>query len=101
MIDSIILNKRLVKHLGIEKAFFLTLLINKIGENKITTWNQKEIEEDTWFKKRVQMRIIKELKEQNILSTKNMWVPSKRYFEVNDEEISKIIFQPNYLTNNF
>ena len=91
------LNKQIVKELGIESAFLLTILIEAsdgLADNE--GWFYQTIEkigELTGLGRHKQDKIIKELIDLKILEQKNKGVPCKRYFKVNYEMIENLVFQ--------
>lgn len=91
------LNKQIVKNLGIESAFLLTILIEASdGLADEEGWFYQTIEkigELTGIGRHKQDKIIKELIELKILEQKNKGVPCKRYFKVNYEMIENLVFQ--------
>ena len=91
------LNKQIVKELGIESAFLLTILIEASdGLADSEGWFYQTIEkigELTGLGRHKQDRIIKELIDLKILEQKNKGVPCKRYFKVNYEMIENLVFQ--------
>ena len=91
------LNKQIVKTLGIEPAFLLTILIEASdGLADDEGWFYQTIEkigELTGIGRHKQDKIIKDLIESKILEQKNKGVPCKRYFKINYEMIEKLVFQ--------
>ena len=91
------LNKQIVKELGIESAFLLTILIEASdGLSDNEGWFYQTIEkigELTGLGRHKQDKIIKELIDLKILEQKNKGVPCKRYFKVNYEMIKNLVFQ--------
>ena len=91
------LNKQIVKELGIESSFLLTILIEAsdgLADNE--GWFYQTIEkigELTGLGRHKQDKIIKELIDLKILEQKNKGVPCKRYFKVNYEMIENLVFQ--------
>lgn len=91
------LNKQIVKELGIESAFLLTILIEAsdgLADNE--GWFYQTIEkigELTGIGRHKQDKIIKDLIESKILEQKNKGVPCKRYFKINYEIIENLVFQ--------
>ena len=91
------LNKQIVKELGIESAFLLTILIEAsdgLADNE--GWFYQTIEkigELTGLGRHKQDKIIKELIDLKILEQKNKGVPCKRYFKVNYGMIENLVFQ--------
>ena len=91
------LNKQIVKELGIETAFLLTILIEASdGLADDEGWFYQTIEkigELTGIGRHKQDKIIKDLIESKILEQKNKGVPCKRYFKINYEIIENLVFQ--------
>ena len=91
------LNKQIVKTLGIESAFLLTILIEASdGLADEEGWFYQTIEkigELTGIGRHKQDKIIKDLIESKILEQKNKGVPCKRYFKINYEMIENLVFQ--------
>lgn len=91
------LNKHVVKTLGIEPAFLLTILIEASdGLADEEGWFYQTIEkigELTGIGRHKQDKIIKDLIESKILEQKNKGVPCKRYFKINYEMIENLVFQ--------
>ena len=91
------LNKQIVKEIGIESAFLLTILIEASdGLADEEGWFYQTIEkigELTGIGRHKQDKIIKELIDLKILEQKNKGVPCKRYFKVNYEMIENLVFQ--------
>jgi len=91
------LNKQIVKTLGIESAFLLTILIEASdGLADDEGWFYQTIEkigELTGIGRHKQDKIIKDLIESKILEQKNKGVPCKRYFKINYEIIENLVFQ--------
>lgn len=91
------LNKHVVKTLGIEPAFLLTILIEASdGLADDEGWFYQTIEkigELTGIGRHKQDKIIKDLIESKILEQKNKGVPCKRYFKINYEMIENLVFQ--------
>ena len=90
-----IINKKLVKILGLEETFLLINLIE--GENLLKTKNGwffqtfKFLEELTGLSRRKQENAINKLVEIRIIMKKNMGVPCKRYFKINMERLEEIL----------
>lgn len=91
------LNKQIIKTLGIEPAFLLTILIEASdGLADDEGWFYQTIEkigELTGIGRHKQDKIIKDLIESKILEQKNKGVPCKRYFKINYEIIENLVFQ--------
>ncbi|MED5605460.1 hypothetical protein VYE96_09045 [Fusobacterium pseudoperiodonticum] len=90
------LNKQIVKSLGIESAFLLTILIEASdGLSDDEGWFYQTIEkigELTGIGRHKQDKIIKDLIELKILEQKNKGVPCKRYFKINYPMIENLVF---------
>lgn len=90
------LNKQIVKSLGIESAFLLTILIEASdGLSDDEGWFYQTIEkigELTGIGRHKQDKIIKDLIELKILEQKNKGVPCKRYFKINYSMIEDLVF---------
>lgn len=90
------LNKQIVKSLGIESAFLLTILIEASdGLADDEGWFYQTIEkigELTGIGRHKQDKIIKDLIELKILEQKNRGVPCKRYFKINYSMIENLVF---------
>ena len=90
------LNKQIVKTLGIEPAFLLTILIEASdGLADDEGWFYQTIEkigELTGIGRHKQDKIIKDLIELKILEQKNKGVPCKRYFKINYSMIQNLVF---------
>ena len=90
------LNKQIVKSLGIESAFLLTILIEAsdgLADDEV--WFYQTIEkigELTGIGRHKQDKIIKDLIELKILEQKNKGVPCKRYFKINYSMIENLVF---------
>lgn len=90
-----ILNKHLVKTLGIETAFFLTALVeaDEILADKNGWFYQTipQIEKMTGLTKHKQTNCINELLILDILLQENKGMPMKRYFKLDYEKIAKLL----------
>lgn len=90
-----ILNKHLVKTLGIETAFFLTALVeaDEILADKNGWFYQTipQIEKMTGLTKHKQTNCINELLILGILLLENKGMPMKRYFKLDYEKIAKLL----------
>ena len=90
------LNKQIVKSLGIESAFLLTILIEAsdglADEDGWFYQTIEKIEELTGIGRHKQDKIIKDLIELKILEQKNKGVPCKRYFKINYSMIENLVF---------
>ena len=90
--NYIVLNKILVKELGVEAAFLLSALADgeevakKEGNLIDDGWfyqTVKTLEKITTLSRRKQENSLKKLLEINLIEQKNMGVPCKRYFRIN------------------
>lgn len=105
---SILVNKKLIKKIGLEEAIVYSELASQYnfwsikGElvnsdcKKSTSgeWffcTVEKLEEHTTIKRDRQLKIIKNLKKMDLLETKLMGLPSKRYFRIT-EKIFSIMF---------
>lgn len=90
-----ILNKHLVKTLGIETAFFLTALVeaDEILADKNGWFYQTipQIEKMTGLTKHKQTNCINELLILGILLQENKGMPMKKYFKLDYEKIAKLL----------
>ncbi|CAL7895125.1 hypothetical protein [Fusobacterium necrophorum] len=92
-----VLNKQLVKVLGIETAFLLSVLSE--AEEQLADdegWfyqTSSTIEEITGLSNHKQTVSIEKLIKLEILEQKNMGVPCKRYFKISFEKIENLVFK--------
>lgn len=97
-----VLNKSVVKSLGIETAFFLTNLVeaDKLLADDDGWFYQTidTIEEITTLTRRKQESSIKILIERDILLQKNKGIPMKRYFKLNSFKVNELLI-PNNIKN--
>ena len=97
-----VLNKQLVKSLGIETAFFLTALVEAdemLADEKGWFYQTvPQIEEMTGLTKHKQNNCINELISLGILLQENKGMPMKRYFKLDYEKISDVIFSSSQKT---
>ena len=105
----IAVNRALIKGLGLNCAVLIGELCseyNYYSENNQLTNKEwfystvPNIEENTGLNKYFQEESIKILKKHNIIETKVMGMPSKRYFRINFAEIEKIFKNANKNTKN-
>lgn len=91
------LNKQVVKTLGIEPAFLLTILIEASdGLADDEGWFYQTIEtlEDlTGLSRHKQNKIIQDLIEASILIQENRGTPCRRFFKISFEEIENLVFK--------
>ena len=99
------LNKTLVKELGIETAFLLSILAEAEtlkGDSDGWFYQTSEtIKGITGMTSHIQTKCIKNLIKRNMLIQENRGIPMKRYFKFNYEEIQKQVFKnfKNYNCN--
>ena len=91
------LNKQIVKALGIEPAFLLTILIEASdGLADDEGWFYQTIEtleELTGLSRHKQNKIIQDLIEAKILIQENRGTPCRRYFKISFQEIENLVFK--------
>ena len=91
------LNKQIVKTLGIEPAFLLTILIEASdGLADDEGWFYQTIEtleELTGLSRHKQNKIIQDLIEAKILIQENRGTPCRRYFKISFQEIENLVFK--------
>lgn len=90
-----VLNKQLVKSLGIETAFFLTTLVEAdetlVDDEGWFYQTSKTLEEITGLSNHKQTKCIEQLISLGILLQENKGVPMKRYFKLNYDQILKFL----------
>lgn len=98
-----VLNKQIVKAIGIEAGFLLTTLIEASdGLANEDGWFYKtapSLEEETGLSNHKQSKIIEELTKLGILEQENKGMPMKRYFRINFNRIEKLVFKIQDLKN--
>ena len=91
------LNKQLVKTLGIEPAFLLTILIEAsdgLADNEGWFYQTIEtLEELTGLSRHKQNKIIQDLIEAKILFQENRGTPCRRFFKISFQEIENLVFK--------
>ena len=92
-----VLNKQIVKSIGIESGFLLTTLIEASdGLANEDGWFYKtspSLEEETGLSNHKQSKIIEELTKLGILEQENKGMPMKRYFKINFQKIEELVFK--------
>lgn len=92
-----VLNKQIVKAIGIESGFLLTTLIEASdGLANEDGWFYKtapSLEEETGLSNHKQSKIIEELTKLGILEQENKGMPMKRYFRINFQKIEELVFK--------
>ena len=98
-----VLNKQIVKAIGIESGFLLTTLIEASdGLANDDGWFYKtapSLEEETGLSNHKQSKIIEELTKLGILEQENKGMPMKRYFRINFNKIEELVFKIQDLKN--
>ena len=98
-----VLNKQIVKAIGIEAGFLLTTLIEASdGLANDDGWFYKtapSLEEETGLSNHKQSKIIEELTKLGILEQENKGMPMKRYFRINFNKIEELVFKTQDLKN--
>lgn len=98
-----VLNKQIVKAIGIEAGFLLTTLIEASdGLANDDGWFYKtapSLEEETGLSNHKQSKIIEELTKLGILEQENKGMPMKRYFRINFKKIEELVFKTQDLKN--
>lgn len=90
-----ILEKELVYNLGIETAFLLASFAE--AEQMLADdegWfyqTMQTVEQQTTLSRRKQEKCIKILLENKLIQQKNIGLPPKRYFKINEEELEKLL----------
>jgi hypothetical protein len=91
------LNKQIVKALGIEPAFLLTILVEASdGLADDEGWFYQTIEtleELTGLSRHKQNKMIQDLIETNILIQENRGTPCRRFFKISFQEIENLVFK--------
>lgn len=101
-----VLNKEVVKKLGLESAFILGVFAD--GESTLADENgwfyqtSATITELTGLTNHKQSQAISKLVEIGVLSQENRGVPCKRFFKINYENLEKLVFKnfENYSSKN-
>ena len=98
-----VLNKQIIKALGIESTFLLTALIEAsdglADENGWFYKTAPSLEEETGLSKHKQSNIIDELIRLEILEQENKCMPMKRFFRINFKKIEELVFKSKELKN--
>ena len=98
-----VLNKQIVKAIGIEAGFLLITLIEASdGLANEDGWFYKtspSLEEETGLSNHKQSKIIEELTKLGILEQENKGMPMKRYFRINFNKIEELVFKIQDLKN--
>lgn len=91
------LNKQIVKTLGIESAFLLTILIEAsdcLADDEGWFYQTIETLEDlTGLSRHKQNKIIQDLIEASILIQENRGTPCRRFFKISFQEIENLVFK--------
>ncbi len=98
-----VLNKQLVKRLGIETAFLFSVLVeadSTLADEEGWFYQTGDtIEELTGLSRYKQDASIKKLSNLGILIQKNMGVPCKRYFKIDYDIFEKFLFSDDFKTS--
>lgn len=99
-----VLNKQIIKAIGIEAGFLLTTLIEASdGLANEDGWFYKtapSLEEETGLSNHKQSKIIEELTKLGILEQENKGMPMKRYFRINFQKIEELVFKKDLKNSN-
>ena len=94
----LIVNKELAKKIGIKETVLLADLISKeeyfINNGMRDGWffnTEHNIEQDTTLTPYQQRNALKTLKKHQIIQTKRMGIPAKKYFKINEEQVVKFL----------
>lgn len=99
--NYIIVNKPLAKLLGINASIMLGELCSeyeywknqgKLEEGEYFFSTTSNIEENTTLTRKLQDTAIKKLKEIDLIDTKLMGLPAKRYFRINQEKLENLLY---------
>ncbi len=93
--NFIVVNKEMIKFLGLEEAVLFGELCSEYDywekQGEITDGffysTIENIEENTALSEHKQRKAIENLKSKNIIETKKMGMPAKRYIKINEEQI--------------
>ena len=98
-----VLNKQIVKAIGIEAGFLLTTLIEAsdglANEDGWFYTTSPSLAEETGLSNHKQSKIIEELTKLGILEQENKGMPMKRYFRINFNKIEELVFKTQDLKN--
>lgn len=90
----LMINKEMMREVGMEAAIFLSILVDadNIFEEEWVYQTQPTIEGLScgFLTRRKQENAIKTLIERGFIEQKNMGLPMKRYFKINEEEVMKV-----------
>lgn len=91
--NYIMLNKPLMRKIGIAEATFLCELISARMRFKQDEFyfTQKEIEEETWITESTQMRYTKKLQELWLITVEKKGIPARNFYTIDDNKIFEII----------
>lgn len=90
-----VLNKKLIRSLGIETAFFLSALVEAdemLADD--TGWfyqTSKALEDMTGLSNHKQSKCIEQLKDLGVLLQENRGLPCKRYFKIDYDKVDEIL----------
>lgn len=91
--NYIMLNKPLLRKIGIAETAFLCELVSQRMRFKQDEFyfTQKDMEDQLWISESTQMRYTKKLQNIWLIKVEKKWIPAKNYYTINDDEIFKII----------
>lgn len=91
--NYIMLNKPLMRKIGIAEAAFLCELISARMRFKQDEFyfTQKEIEEETWITESTQMRYTKKLQGLWLITVEKKGIPARNFYKIYDNKIFEII----------
>lgn len=91
--NYIMLNKPLLRKIGIAETAFLCELVSQRMRFKQDEFyfTQKDMEDQLWISESTQMRYTKKLQDMWLIKVEKKWIPAKNYYTINDDEIFKII----------
>ena len=88
-----VLNKKIVKSLGVECSLFLSMLVekNKGQGNEWFAMTSAEVEALIGLSNHIQAKLINTLHKNGFIERENKGIPMKRYFKINDKNIGAVI----------
>ena len=91
--NYIMLNKPLLKKIGIAEAAFLCELISQRMRFKQDEFyfTQKDMEDQLWISESTQMRYTKKLQDMWLIKVERKWIPAKNYYTIDDDKVFEII----------
>ena len=98
-----VVNKKIVKHTGLEEALVLSIAIDKFGyfesrgmchfdgEYNWIFWTRTQIEDETGLKYKKHSRIFKSLENLGLIHTKVMGSPAKFHLRIDEKAVLQLI----------